>query len=395
MIRLLTFLLTFLLAGVVSAAQIISVSPASDGLSFTLRVTKSYAVNDFSAPINGCPGMTVASRLGKDSVVSLYSTHEASTTLAAIESSPFIGTISVANPNLGSFTPHLQQVRLVVDTQSTGTHGGVVTVTCDAFDPLMSSTFYGLPTHFGANTIQEHFDFNVLAPYIFEKPAVPGSLDSGITGPDPWRTILSDAPTGTLGEVQVKNSTAGDIVLHFHDDIIDNLSMNVTNRGPIFFLNEIEGNIRKAVVEFRMGQENMDDSDMYIGTCTSAQKELLNTDGTLAGSMHAGFHWSRGQANGFPTLTSSGGAATPLATPTLPDLADDTSVFGGFRRYAIKFLGQTELEWYIDDVMVGKKTLTSGIINFEQSICLGMVTTGGAVNDMWVDHIKWVVDKLE
>ena len=392
----LIMILGLFMASPALAVQVIPVSPSADGLTTKSFVTSSYAVNDFSDPINGCTAMTVALSPGLGSVVSVYMTDVDSTpTIAEIGASPLAGILSSSNTAIATFTPVRQQIRFVVDTPSSSRRGqgGELTVTCQSFLAGVLPLFYGLPIHANSNFIFESFDFNVFRDSTLNPVDPPSALNNGpITAAiSPWSIVYSAEPTGaTLGEVLQSNTTDGTLGIRFGDDVQDNIALNLVHRGTTFFLPPAIDRI--AAVEIRVALQDPDDVDVFLGVCRASTGTLLQTDGTLAVTTYAGFHWLRTRGESFPLLTQTAENFTPITTPAVPDYVDGAAQSQDFIRYAIKMLDQEKIEYYMDDVLVGSFTATASL-DFEQHVCIGLTTTGTAGSKMWVDSIKWAVEK--
>jgi hypothetical protein len=279
---------------------------------------------------------------------------------------------------------------------------------------VSSNTFYGLDASVGANAgiVRYEFNGNLLGDFIpldrTNMTSAPANweTDTGIVSTNsPWRIQMSGATpsglTALLANVDVQDDQAGNFGLEFTSDTVDNVVINVRERGPLRWLNAEEESNRKYAVEFNVAMESFDDVDFFMGVCN--QVPILNSDGTIAATQYVGFHFLRSDASSTPVLTKTGGGVTSLSFPTLSEAPTgpgvgqpDPSPYGpsGYNRFAIKAYSQSKFEWYVNDQLVGYSAHDAAkSIFIELGICMAYVTNGNVIDPASV-HVDRIISVM-
>lgn len=259
-------------------------------------------------------------------------------------------------------------------------------------------TFYGIPVGFASGSYLMNYDFErideiVVYDSIDRSDPTPANWPvNTVGGTSPWQTTY-DGPIPVFAgfaTAEPKHDEIGNTGLELINSVDDNGALNFVMRDGSLYA-DING-VRDMAVEFRMGMTDPDDMDMWMGICNAASTGIVNTDGSLDGVTHAGFHWLRTNASSFPALVTSNGAVTPISTPTIPTW--DGAAADTWTKFGLKISSREDVEWYVNDQLVGIVELPADYFQFEVRVCFGFVTNGQPTDETMIDYIKVVTTRI-
>lgn len=177
--------------------------------------------------------------------------------------------------------------------------------------------------------------------------------DVGTMTLDPSTFIVTDEINGVLA--LDSDATDG-----------DGIHLQLTGAGgPGEFLLPAAG--RVIGVQFRITHEDWDAQHWFVGLAETSAT-LMDADGDLTADTLVGFHHNADDdADGIPRLVNEGvdgSQLTQAASRVIAAGVDDT-----YRTMGIRLVGTTGVEWWVDGIKVGEKTMASA---FDDNLCISL-----------------------